>query len=202
MTKFISKIILVVAFAPVAAFAQSGGADAPPTAQVPFYIDIFLNAGYGTVQGGGLSSSQNVVTTGGGFTFGFGSTLFAGFLFDYRLINQYSDVNVSDGNFTGNRQFIAPVIGFRGDGFIIKFDYQLDGDYRLTKKTASDTNVIYGATSGWRFGFLIQATGSFYVGANYESVSHKLKNESEQAVVSLSSPLQSSQFGLGVAYVF
>lgn len=203
MQNSLFKIILFVGLlAPSFAFAQKGGADAPPTAQVPFYIDLFLTTGMGTVQGAGLSASQSAATTGGGFTFGFGSTLFAGFLFDYRLINQYSEVNTTDGNFTGNRQFIAPVFGFRGSGFILKFDYQLDGDYRLTKKTASDTSIIYGSTSGWRLNILIQTTGSLYLGVNYETVTHKLKNESEQAVVSLSSPLQVSQFGLGAAYVF
>lgn len=193
---------MVALAGPLAVAQTSGGAKAAPTVQMPFYIDIFLNSGYGTVQGAGLSANQNVTTTGGGFTFGFGNTLFAGFLFDYRMIGQYSDVNTTDGNFSGNRQFIAPVVGFRGDGFIVKFDYQLEGDYRLTNKTASNTSIIYGATSGYRFGFLVQTTGSLYLGLSYETVTHKLKNESEQAVVSLATPLQVSQFALGAAYVF
>ncbi len=200
--RILKLLVLTALVSPQFALAQAGGAKAAPTVQMPFYIDLFLESGFATVQGGGLSATQNVVTTGGGFTFGFGNTLFAGFLFDYRLINQYSDVNSIDGNFTGSRQFIAPVIGFRGENTIVKFDYQLEGDYRLTKPTASDTNIIYGATQGWRLTALFRTTGSLFAGIFYESVTHKLKNESQQPIVSLAAPLQVGQFGVGVAYVF
>jgi hypothetical protein len=168
----------------------------------PVYFDFQPNAGYGTASGMGLSKNQTLVSGGASMSLGVGETFFVAGMVDYRQYGQHSEINAIDGNFQGNRLFFAPVVGVRGHGFVLKFNYQFGGDYRLAKKTVSDTTLTFGDAKGWGLGILYELGGGVHIGINYETVGFTSKTESTQATNNLGTPLTLSQFGMGLAYVY
>lgn len=134
---------------------------------------------------------------------------------DYRWIGQRSDAAIaSGGNRKGTRFVpISPFVDLSFGSFRLRFDYQFQGEYKLTYKTLRGKSVSYGDPQGAR-GELHFCTirgkerfykipGKCYVysGVYYEKV--KFGTENEGAVTrQLTKPLELTQAGLMIGVGF
>lgn len=179
---------------------QSGGPNrAYPT--LPFYFDVNVSQNQAKAKGGSLSQDQTLAVFQSGVTFAIGSMFFVGATYDYRTINQYSETNVTDGNQGGKREFFAPVFGTRFYNFVLKFDYQTSGDYKLDRKTVTGADQAYVSPKGYRASLLVDLYRGISAQAVYETVSYEM---AYQGGFFLAPPtkLDISSFGVGLAYVY
>lgn len=179
---------------------QSGGPNRVyPT--LPVYFDAGVSQNQAKLKGGSLTTEQTLMTWQTGATFAIGGAVFAGVTYDYRTISQFSETNASDGNQSGKREFLAPVVGARFNNFVLKVDYQTSGDYKLDRKTAGGADQAYGGAKGYRGTLLLDLYRGISVGAVYETVSYEL---GVQGGVSSAFPskVDYTSMGLSLAYVY
>jgi hypothetical protein len=200
-----SFIVLLATSIPLMPFRAQAYGDFGEPLSVPIHVDLSGGWGYSTASDA-LAQSTKLGQWNFGATIGvlMGGVFFAGLSSDYRASAQYSDVGALDGNVSGKRWNMAsPTLGFRSTaGFVVKFDYQLTGDYELANKTLSGASVRYAEPKGWRISGLYQLSGLIHASAFFESVSFGKRVNSENGEIALSPGLSMSQFGAGLGLVF
>jgi hypothetical protein len=196
------RFALILAFF-CASAANAAFDDAP--LNVPMHLDINGTWGYSSAKGQTVTSSTSLGQWTGGITIAprLGDVIFIGLSSDFRSTAQYSDVSTFDGNFSGRRWNMAsPTLGFRRSGFVVKFDYQMLGDYELRSKTADGASVKYTQPQGWRAALMYKMTGIIHVSGFYEGMTYGKKMDSSLGETTLSDKLKLSQFGVGLGLVF
>ncbi|MEQ1876464.1 MAG: hypothetical protein ABL958_07445 [Bdellovibrionia bacterium] len=168
---------------------------------LPIYFDVNMSQSQAKAKGGPLSTEQTLMVFQTGATFAIGTAIFAGVTYDYRTINQYSETNATDGNQSGKREFFAPVVGVRFSSFVLKVDYQTSGDYRLDRTNILGQDQAYSSPKGYRASFLIDLFRGIAAQAVYETVSYEI-GYAGGGFGTFSSKLDTSSFGVGLAYVY
>jgi len=166
----------------------------------PIYLDIHGSVGKGVAEVEQEAVSPDIIQYGAGTTIGLNYFLFfVGASFDYYLLEQMSEVKTPYGNRKGVRtNLFSPTIGISLPKLTLKFDYQLKGDYELSKKTASNQILKYESPSGYRiyfgYGFGFMPFGS-ELGFFYENIEYE-KEITETTEVELTNKLVVNQVGL------
>lgn len=172
---------------------------------VPFHVDINASAGYSGLSGESVSESPTLLQWSGGITAApiFYDTVFVGLTSDFRYIGQYSDVVEQDGNFRGTRWNIAsPTLGIKYSGFLLKFDYQVLGDYDLSENTFEGATFSFTEPKGFRGQVLYNVWEQLHLGVQYETLKFERFRDSERGEGEVSPALSLWQAGAVMAWVF
>jgi hypothetical protein len=133
------------------------------------YGDVGFLGGYSQVEAFTGMMAPLLLQYGGGLTLGIQmkERWILGVATDYRITQQYSDVERKVGNFAGSRwNMAAPVIGMRLGNFIFKAEPEFLGDYKLSHPTRAKETVTYKSPLGGKFTILLPPL--FYVVAMSE----------------------------------
>ncbi len=165
------------------------------------YLDLSATGSYSKVSG--ITNPPTLGQFGLGITaaYNWTSSIFIGVSSDYRLINQYSDLDVAVGNYRGSRWNMAsPTLGFQFGSFVTKIDLQILGNYELANATATGSKIAFKGPIGGRISISYPFQGSIYLGAFYETLSFKTLNDSASGDSALSQKLTLWQSGICVTY--
>lgn len=155
--------------------SQSSAPSGPdsPSFELPFYLDF--NATYGYSQAARESDTTHkpgltqlaLSATIGILALG---PMYIGANLEYQMLNQFTDISESFGNFQGKRTFVAPTIGARLSEWLVKLSIQSSGDYVFSQRSASGASLQYTQPSGIQFMLSYLYWEPFYLGLLYEKV--------------------------------
>ncbi len=193
-----AKIILTGAFVCFGMFFLQS----KPVQALPLYMDVNLFSGYTKVSG--LTSSPKLGQFGGGFSLGYFWTdwFFTGISSDYRLINQYSDVDDTIGNYRAKRwNLVSPTLGIKYWILVFKADFQFLGNYTFLNTTSTGSTFSLKSPIGGRASLSAPIWENFYLGIYYELLSFGKTNDSISGVTTLDPKRKFTQFGLSISYI-
>ena len=191
------KIIMLILIFPMMAFSQSSGSSKR------FLFEINSLFGYGSAK----TASDLTAPVIGAFNLGVAlginiKKITLGLSYDYRVLTQYSEVDVTVGNRRGT--FISPTsLLLRINFEKIKFGFLIigNGTYDLTNITANGKKLIYTNPSGFRFDLIFKKFSKLTPLIFYESVSFS-GMQLDGVPSAPSSNLNYSSIGGGIKYDF
>ena len=134
------------------------------------FIEPYLFSGMGTAKHPNESESPKMMTHSIGASVGFsilGPVQF-GVSADYRFYNQLDEVKSPYGNRTGSRLAISPTLAVKLGPVLLKYNYQMYGDYELSNNTDSGNSITYTDVKGHTFFLSIPFSPLLRIGAFYE----------------------------------
>ena len=223
-----SKLISALALASLLQISQMSAAEEPaaPAAEVPaaaspsapsesssgefkrFYWTAQGSASSGstTAAAGAATPSLTVWDLGFIGAYRITSTWFAGLSTDYIFINQTNDPGSSGTNYSGTRwNMLSPIVGAIFGNHTVSLDYELMGNWTLSKSAANSGTATYKNPTGFRLRYFYQLpwfNGKWKAGAQYESLSFNTLGNSSSGDTTLTTTQSFSRVGLAVGYVF
>lgn len=175
-------LLIIMVFTPLAkaqrgsssqSSSSSSSGSSGPSFALSFHLDFSAAFGYTGAQRDDADSTKTDLTqTELASTLGalVTESLFVGVLFEYRMINQYSEVKEEMGSLEGKRTFIAPTVGLKFSEWLIKLSIQNSGDLNFSKRAANGASLQYTQPSGFQLGINYAYALPFYLGLVYENL--------------------------------
>jgi len=166
----------------------------------PLYVDIHAAGGFGKAEIEDEAKSPEVNQYSAGATLGFKMRMiYLGVSADYYKVDQTTEPDANFGDRGGVRtNIISPTIGLNFRLLKLKFDYQMQGTYKLDKEISGE-KVSFKDPTGYRIYAGVPMTMFTEIGAFYESVTYKTEiNGSSET--SMDKKLNISQMGLMIVF--
>lgn len=169
------------------------------------HLELQGFAGYGSGTLGTETSSPSLGQFGGGATLGwfpFNETVGIGATSTYRFVNQYSDVDLVQGNRRGKLFVpIAPTLLISWGSWQFAGDYYLMGDYEQSVAGLTGSLTSYLKMTGFRARVGYMVTMHWMFGLFFE----RLSSDQQQVgtvTTTLTNPFVLTQYGAVLSYLF
>jgi hypothetical protein len=177
----------IAAFAPVSLATLLALAPGAASAQSRIHADVTAGLGYSFISVPQDAAPPTLLQGGVGLTLGLrlGQVFMFGVTSDYRWISQLSAPDTVVGNSRGARWNMAsPTLGFAMRKALLKLDFQLLGDYKLSNASSEGYAVSYRRPLGGRAVLALSGRAAPALFVEYVAFSRQAAGEE----TSLSSP--------------
>jgi|GEM_PF-4430993 len=169
------------------------------------HLELQGFAGYGSGALGTETSSPALGQFGAAATVGwmpFNETIGIGATSSYRFVNQYSDVDLTQGNRRGKLFVpIAPTLLISLGSWLVAADYYFMGDYEQSVVGLSGSLTSYLKMKGFRARVAYAVTMNWMAGLYFE----RLSSDQQQVgtvTTTLTNPFVLTQYGGTLSYLF
>jgi hypothetical protein len=189
---------------PTAAPAEASAAPSDSDTGRHWYLSGIGNFDYTSTTAATGASAPSMVTEGLGFlaTYRITPRWMAGLSTDYKMINQTNDPGTSGTNFSGTRfNVLSPTVGAFFGKHLLLLDYEMMGNWTLTKSASNGGTAAYKNPTGFRVRYFHPlGWRSLNIGAEFESLSFSTLNNSISGDTTLTTTQALTQFGVLLSY--